>query len=120
LKEIAEYLGFNWSPHTVSGVQTIAWRHEWETSREPTLKGAILSYNAQDCEALQLVTDKIGDLCQPFVESGNSSLMRIPLIPATHSEAKRPPVPKDSGRLFRAIPDIPSGWSDAGDVRFFA
>ena len=49
-----------------------------------------------------------------------AQLMRIPLIPATHSGAKRPPVPEDSGRLFRAIPDTPSGWIDAGDVRFFA
>ena len=46
--------------------------------------------------------------------------LRIPLIPAIHSGAKRPLVPEDSGRLFRAIPDTPSGWSDAGDVRFFA
>jgi hypothetical protein len=46
--------------------------------------------------------------------------VRIPLIPATHSGAKRSPVPEDSGRLFRAIPDTPSGWIDAGDVRFFA
>jgi hypothetical protein len=48
------------------------------------------------------------------------SYLRIPLIPATHSGAKRSPVPEDSGRLFRAIPDTPSGWIDAGDVRFFA
>lgn len=46
--------------------------------------------------------------------------VRIPLIPDTHSEAKRPFVPGDSGRLFRSIPDTPWGWSDAGDVRFFA
>ena len=33
----------------------------------------------------------------------------IPLIPATDSEPNRPPVPKDSGRLFRRIP---AGHSD--------
>lgn len=46
--------------------------------------------------------------------------VRIPLIPDADSGARRTAVPEDSGRLFRAIPDSPSGWGDAGDVRFFA
>ena len=51
---------------------------------------------------------------KPFIEQEKWGCMRIPLIPDTHSEAKRPFVPGDSGRLFRSIPDTPPGWSDAG------
>ncbi len=34
LKEIAEYLGFTWSTPIASGVQTIAWRYEWEATKD--------------------------------------------------------------------------------------
>ena len=71
LKEIAEYLGFTWSTRIASGVQTIGWRHEWEAAKEPSLKREILSYNAQDCEALQIVTKKVGDLAQASLEIGD-------------------------------------------------
>ncbi len=77
LKEIAEYLGFTWSTPIASGVQTIAWRYEWEATKEPSLKGAILSYNAQDCEALQIVTSNVGDLAQTFYEGKGQSLKDV-------------------------------------------
>ncbi len=35
--------------------------------------------------------------------------LRIPLIPAVYSGARRPPVPIHSGHLFRTIPAIPLG-----------
>jgi hypothetical protein len=38
----------------------------------------------------------------------------IPVIPAGHSGAFRPPIPIYSGRLFRGIPATPSERSDAG------
>ncbi|MBU1208633.1 MAG: TM0106 family RecB-like putative nuclease [Proteobacteria bacterium] len=101
LKEIAEHLGFSWSAPTVSGVQTIAWRHEWETSKEPTLKGALLSYNAQDCEALQLVTDKIVNLCQTFLESGSSSLKD-----AVHTERLKRDHPYGFKRNSFCLPEL--------------
>jgi predicted RecB family nuclease len=45
LKEIARYLGFTWSDPTASGVQTIAWRHEWEATKSPSLKATVVTYN---------------------------------------------------------------------------
>ena len=73
LKEIARYLGFAWSDPIASGLQTIAWRHEWETNKTPLLKAAIVSYNAQDCEALELVAHKLVDLHHPSPEAEGSS-----------------------------------------------
>ena len=72
LKEIARYLGFAWSDPTASGLQTIAWRHKWETTTAPLLKAAIVTYNAQDCEALELVAHKLVDLHQPSPETEGS------------------------------------------------
>lgn len=63
LKEIAGYIGFTWSDPAASGLQTIAWRHEWDAAKSPALKAALLKYNAEDCEALEIVTSKIVELC---------------------------------------------------------
>ena len=60
LKEITGYLGFPWSGSLSSGLESIAWRHRWEMSMEPALKQALLDYNRQDCEAIALLTRKIG------------------------------------------------------------
>jgi len=73
LKEIAGYLGFTWSDPTASGVRTIAWRHEWEATKTPSLKAAVITYNAQDCEALELVANKLVDLHQAASEAESSS-----------------------------------------------
>jgi len=72
LKEIARYLGFTWSDPTASGVQTIAWRHEWEATKSPSLKATVVTYNAQDCEALELVGRKLVDLHQASPEAEGS------------------------------------------------
>jgi len=64
LKEIAGYLGFAWSNPSASGVQTIAWRHEWEVAKTPSIKASILTYNAQDCEALERLAGKLAELFQ--------------------------------------------------------
>ena len=62
LKEIAGYLGFRWSGSPASGLEAIVWRHRWEASRDPTVKQALLDYNRQDCEALEIVANRLVDL----------------------------------------------------------
>ncbi len=58
LKEIAGYCGFRWSEALTSGVQSIIMREMWETSRS-TEKEKLIRYNAEDCEALDVVTQKV-------------------------------------------------------------
>ena len=62
LKEIAGYLGFRWSGSPASGLDAIVWRHRWETSRDSMEKQALLDYNREDCEALQIVANRLVDL----------------------------------------------------------
>lgn len=62
LKEITGYLGFRWSGSLRSGLETIVWRHRWEASRDIAVKQTLLDYNRQDCEALELVANRLVDL----------------------------------------------------------
>jgi predicted RecB family nuclease len=64
LKEIAGNLGFRWSDPTATGIRTVAWRQEWEVSRMSTVKQALLTYNGEDCAALEVVAHKLLDLHQ--------------------------------------------------------
>lgn len=57
LKDIGSLLGVTWSAANASGIQSVAWRLEWELSKEEALKQALLLYNQEDCFALRRVTE---------------------------------------------------------------
>ncbi len=59
LKDIAGFLGFTWSDTEASGARAIVWRHAWEAARDPVIKKTLVTYNAEDCEALALVAQSI-------------------------------------------------------------
>jgi predicted RecB family nuclease len=79
LKEITKYLGFRWSGPLMSGLETIVWRHRWEASRDPALKQTLLDYNRQDCEALELVANRLVDLYHASPADGKSSQREVVL-----------------------------------------
>jgi len=62
LKDIAGYLGFQWLGSPASGLEAIVWRHRWEASGDHAKKQALLAYNRQDCDALQIVANRLVDL----------------------------------------------------------
>jgi predicted RecB family nuclease len=62
LKATAGFLGFTWANADLTGLNSIAWRHRWEELLDGTTKAKLLSYNAQDCEALSLITDRVSQL----------------------------------------------------------
>jgi predicted RecB family nuclease len=69
LKSIASCLGFRWSAPNASGVQAIAWRHKWEATFHDDIKQRLLTYNSEDCAALENVVRSLysvsGDGPQP-------------------------------------------------------
>jgi len=79
LKEIAGYLGFRWSGSLTSGLETIVWRHRWEASRDRALKQTLLDYNRQDCEALELVANRLVDLHHAAPADAKSSQREVVL-----------------------------------------
>lgn len=101
LKEIAGYLGFAWSDPIASGVQTIAWRHEWEVAKMPSLKAALLAYNAQDCEALERLASKLVDLFQASPEAKSSSQNDV-----VHTENLTPHSPYGFKRNTFSFPEL--------------
>ncbi len=64
LKDVARYLGFSWSEPAASGLAALAWRSQWESSHEPSLKQKLLTYNAEDCEAAEKVTEALHAVCR--------------------------------------------------------
>jgi predicted RecB family nuclease len=59
LKEVAGFLGFQWSEPQASRLLCIVWRETWESSRCQDQKQQLLKYNAEDCEALALVAKAV-------------------------------------------------------------
>ena len=64
LKDIARFLKFSWSDLASSGTQSIIWRRKWEESRTSTFKQNLITYNSEDCTALELVATTVGKLGQ--------------------------------------------------------
>jgi predicted RecB family nuclease len=72
LKEIAKHLGFRWSASTATGTGTIVWHREWESSRASAAKEALLIYNAEDCQALEVVSNCLLELRRVSSQIGDS------------------------------------------------
>ncbi len=71
LKDIARYLGFNWTQTQASGLLSTAWRRKWETTGSTVFKEKLLNYNLEDCSALKLVTNFIYTLCANRLPDGD-------------------------------------------------
>ena len=72
LKDVGTWLGFKWSGANASGAQAIIWRMSWQQSREPTAKQNLIVYNAEDCHALETLTNEIVKLGKGSPDAGNS------------------------------------------------
>ena len=57
-------MGFVWSEPMLFGPNSIACRSQWELSPEPSAKHRLVSYNADDCNALEVLTGCLDKLCQ--------------------------------------------------------
>jgi predicted RecB family nuclease len=64
LKELGRYLGATWSSTESSGLQSLVWRHHWETSSESCYKQMLLTYNEEDCRALLLLTNELTKIAE--------------------------------------------------------
>lgn len=66
LKDIGSFLGFSWIALNSSGLQSLAWRHEWERSESSSLKKRLIDYNLDDCSALKVVVKTIEKVSNGF------------------------------------------------------
>jgi len=65
LKEIAGFLGFNWPDQNATGAYSVVLRHLWENSMASDVEQRIRTYNAADCEALELLVKTLWRLPSP-------------------------------------------------------
>jgi hypothetical protein len=52
-------LGHKWTAQSASGLQSLVWRHQWETSHDSNLKDKLIQYNLEDCNVLKAVVETI-------------------------------------------------------------
>jgi predicted RecB family nuclease len=104
LKDIAGYLGFRWSGSPASGLEAIVWRHRWETSRDHADRQALLDYNRQDCEALQIVANRLVDLHRAAPERDRSP--RSEVVRTSDMKAESPYGFKRNEFVFPALETI--------------
>lgn len=62
LKDVSQYLGFQWTDSQASGIQSIVWRTKWESNHATALKEKLKQYNKDDCYALIKVKELIDSL----------------------------------------------------------
>jgi predicted RecB family nuclease len=65
LKDIATWLGFAWCHTSVVGANSVACRCEWERTQSPSMKAELIAYNAEDCQAVEIVTEALLRLRAP-------------------------------------------------------
>jgi predicted RecB family nuclease len=63
LKEIARWLGFEWTWRHASGASATVVRRYWELTAKDQLRRELLTYNVEDCRATELVADTIKRIC---------------------------------------------------------
>jgi predicted RecB family nuclease len=59
LKSLGRFLGAAWTDPEASGLQSLVWRHRWETTRDERFRQSLLQYNREDCEAVRLLVDRL-------------------------------------------------------------
>lgn len=59
LKDVAHWLGFKWTWPHASGKAAILARRCWELTGDDTLKQELITYNADDCHAADIVVEAL-------------------------------------------------------------
>jgi predicted RecB family nuclease len=74
LKDVAGYLGVQWSDDRASGLQSIVWRETWERFNIDSYKKKLFDYNCDDIDALNNIHNTIStkvrkDADKPIVDN---------------------------------------------------
>jgi predicted RecB family nuclease len=62
LKDIGGFIGATWTSSIASGLQSLVWRHHWETSQDTHYRELLITYNGEDCQALRLLVDELSKI----------------------------------------------------------
>ena len=59
LKELGKFVDASWTSPNASGLQSLIWRYRWEENQNVEYKQMLVTYNEEDCRALQLLTEQL-------------------------------------------------------------
>jgi predicted RecB family nuclease len=62
LKELGKFLGASWTSSDGSGLQSLVWRYHWEKTHDSYYKQMLITYNEEDCQALQSLTEQLSKI----------------------------------------------------------
>ena len=62
LKDIGKYLDRKWSEDNATGLQSLVWRSQWETTHDSCVKDKLIQYNLEDCSVLRTVVETISKI----------------------------------------------------------
>src|SRR5215212_6033605 len=74
LKDIAQWLGFEWTWPQASGTASILLRRCWELTFDDTLKRELIVYNIEDSRAAGVVAEAIARICGTSQTGGGTRL----------------------------------------------
>ena len=77
LKNIANFLGFNWTENKASGIKSIVWRKRWELSEDELYKNKLILYNLDDCKALKNIKGWILTCAETIDENEENELVDV-------------------------------------------
>lgn len=85
LKPLGRFLGAAWNDPQASGLQSLAWRHRWEATREERHKQSLLRYNREDCEAVQMLVARLDEIRRDAASNPAIEFARRPKQHATET-----------------------------------
>ena len=85
LKDIAQYIGFDWSHEGASGLQSFIWRKQWELTNDEGLKDKLIEYNRDDCEALHSIKKWIVQIGKRGITPEDNHFARTASLPSQGS-----------------------------------
>jgi predicted RecB family nuclease len=88
LKDIAGWLGFKWSDQDVSGLQSISWRDTWEQAKASLAKEKLITYNLEDCAALELVTRAVAQAGRQDIRPSSEAPQSLEVVVADNLDSK--------------------------------
>jgi predicted RecB family nuclease len=75
LKNIAQFLGFEWKEPDINGYKSIFWRKKWELDQNSLIKQKLINYNLEDCHALLIVKNWLCDISA--VKNSNENISQV-------------------------------------------
>ena len=100
LKDIARWLGFEWTWPQASGGGAILLRRCWELTSDEELQRKLITYNIEDCRAAELVAQAIAVIC------GHGETGNVPKLGAVNVGDLEVGFQRTFGKFPSALPEF--------------